>query len=1414
MKLSYNNTDLATLGVLRVLGRTTRREPAEAPQRERVEYRVRLDFFQSSFQANFGLLQAFASALQSDSAALQWTDDGGTTYENRPVTAGDTDMPREALERGGTYWQAVEFSFWYWNHGLTLNTLHGSWTGSTGGALDLGAVENWSERTRVERVDPLRATRRMAQGTIAASGRWQADTTLPLAQRQVALQAQKTTLLAALISAAQGTLAYGQFSQTVRVAEFNADVNQPENFVAWTASFTFTRYPDEADYSLLDYALTTRFAETEGVTYLTLAGRIHAPTEAAARARLALLQTSVIPSGYALVSTQTDPKSAGSESELTGGNGNNGSDGVTFIDLGFTVEYRTTSGLGTTLALTGGATLNLGTVDRFRDALQIQRFSELRDTRRRVSGTVTLSGQWYAPDTLTQAQQQAALAAQWAALDGGIPQASTGTLAYGTIFNQTIRVVDFTADLDRVTNVVRWSLVATWTRYPNEGDYSLLDYTVAPRKNWAEGIQYLTVAGRIEAPTEAAARGRLAGLEASPGLVPSGYALVSVQSSARTVGSESNQNGGANGNNGNDGETFTELTFSVEYRDTSALPATYQNLTATGAMTFALGTVDKFKETTAVTRFDDLRDVRKRAAGLVVMAGKWYVSDTLLPADQQAQLTAQKQLFDTQLVNGNRGQLTYAGIFSQAIRVTEFTAEINRLTNCIEWTLAANYTRYPDEANYSLVELRVQQRLNRTEGINYLTLSGRIHAPSAAAAQAQLTAQAAAVVPTGYVTLATDISPATVGSLSDGTNGNNGGDGIVFTEITFTLEYRDITGMVCTYQRSAVNAPQVTLGTVDKFASRTLSTLFDELRSVRKRSAGGVTLSGRWWAADTLTVAAQQAQLLAQQALLQQEMAKGAAGQLNYGAAFGAVVRLQDFDAQINRVTNCIEWSLTASYTLYPNEADYAMADIQVGTRENLAEGTVVKTLTGRIGAQSATAALSKLARLRTAFIPAGYVLQSESNEQHQISTESGLATTGQNQGDGDAFIELTLNEVWQSAVGSVLEWSLRTSTDADVRLTTVKTTYSGTVRAAAATQPAAFAAAAVQASVLGGGKYPMLLRSNIVALDRLFQTTDGLIFVTVEFSYEYETATATSYLEVTSTRATDNYGTDTEMVTGMVAAPSLSAAAALYQTNVRGLSLFAGALILSERLPTLSQRQLVGAGALDEKYDFSLVLLRPKATGKDSITYDVSTQPDFRSLELTTTVAGKVWGASQVEAEAFLQSLLTGLAIPGKVVASPRTPHSRSGPDVGGSGAVTVFESMDFSVTYVSLFTGVAGILESEVTEEYVYSGNRNIEKAIPDGPSIVQQCGTTLGQHTVTARCRATTPTAAAAWVRSIRTALLLSVNGSTVTAYEEPPRISTGYKFLPQIAGVPVGNGTNVTVYEMSGTFSEKIPEMGFV
>src|SRR5579872_5184840 len=108
MKLIYNGVDLAKLGVLRILGRSTAREPAEAPNRERTTIKCRLDMFQQTYANNAGLIDQLRAALKTQQANLLWQDDGGGTFLNRTVTAAEDDEPEDG--RGplsGTSRQAV-----------------------------------------------------------------------------------------------------------------------------------------------------------------------------------------------------------------------------------------------------------------------------------------------------------------------------------------------------------------------------------------------------------------------------------------------------------------------------------------------------------------------------------------------------------------------------------------------------------------------------------------------------------------------------------------------------------------------------------------------------------------------------------------------------------------------------------------------------------------------------------------------------------------------------------------------------------------------------------------------------------------------------------------------------------------------------------------------------------------------------------------------------------------------------------------------------------------------------------------------------------------------------------------------------------------------------------------------------------
>ena len=314
MKLIYNGVDLAELGVLRILSHATQREPADAPQWERVTYRVRLDFFEQTFKDNFGLVEQLHASLKTQQAQLLWQN--GTTYVDRTVTAGDDESTDSALERGGTRWQAVIFTFWFYNHDVTTNCLAATYkrTGSNTPLLNLDAVEKWSERLNITRWDELRDARKMVSGVVSASGRFRGDTKQALATRRAALLAVKDQFIAEM-KGKSGALAFGSFNKTIRVTEFRAEVDQPNHCINWSLTASYTVFPNEADYAFVEVRIVRRENLTEGIPYLSLSGRIGAPDAATANARLALLQGALVPTGYVTLSTENTEPQSGTESD-------------------------------------------------------------------------------------------------------------------------------------------------------------------------------------------------------------------------------------------------------------------------------------------------------------------------------------------------------------------------------------------------------------------------------------------------------------------------------------------------------------------------------------------------------------------------------------------------------------------------------------------------------------------------------------------------------------------------------------------------------------------------------------------------------------------------------------------------------------------------------------------------------------------------------------------------------------------------------------------------------------------------------------------------------------------------------------------------------------------------------------------
>lgn len=877
------------------------------------------------------------------------------------------------------------------------------------------------------------------------------------------------------------------------------------------------------------------------------------------------------------------------------------------------------------------------------------------------------------------------------------------------------------------------------------------------------------------------------------------------------------------------GTTQQAITFSVVYYNhdvvTNCLNATWQgqkpgaSAQAPGANTgpaLDLGAVTDFKEGGEVEFFDKLRPQPKQIIGTVTAAGRFQADTSQALDPRRAALLATKDAMQAALgvkpgaAAGPQGLLVF-GTFSNEVKISKFEVTWNQPNNFIEWTLTATYTIYPNESDYYIAEYRVQTKVNALDGIQHLTISGRIAAPSTALARARLAVITGALVPAGYVNVDSNLTDVNVDS---GQPVLNLSAGLAFVELNFEVEYRDTAGLAITYQSlkpAGTNAsPLLDLGTMEHFSDGYQGSLFDTMRDQRKRGGGLVTGNGRIWVSDSLTLAAKRAALVTIKKAIDAALVKGDHGTLNYGGFFSGNVRVMEFVSVIDRAFNSLGWTLTASYTKFPLENDYAICEFTSAAREDKVSGIVHQILSGRIGAPTADAAMAKLLLIRAAAIPSGYTLESEDNNSHSASTSSG-AVTGTDQGDGQTFIELTFNDAWRKTAADIVYYTLKIQDQDDTRGGFVTTSFSGQVMAKGSNQDIAFQSALAQAETLADNKYPFKVRSDTAANEKLFLTAGGVTFVAVDFNFEYLRKGLRTYTELASELTKETFGQDRESVSGFIMAPNQAAALAAYQTNVRSLPVYADALVLNEKYPTLTQAIISDGNnnnpaALDQRFGFSFTVHRIKGAS-GAMNYSIRPRQNILANELRTNVSGVVYAASEDAARAYLAVYTATLNLGSLVEQDPGSVNYQKADTAAGENTAA-FLSLEFNQTYVQVLSGTAAVLESECTEEVLYSGVRNVEKAIPDNVSVIQNVGTTCGQVTINAMAKGTTEAAARAYV--VKCMGLLRTSGN----YNQPPRIQTRFQLLELASDTPRAAGARVKIFVVTGTFAQLVPNLPFV
>ncbi len=550
-------------------------------------------------------------------------------------------------------------------------------------------------------------------------------------------------------------------------------------------------------------------------------------------------------------------------------------------------------------------------MSKWADRVDTSRFTPLRAQRERTTAVIEAGGTLAGDPTLGVVDRRAQLLTLQRALKAEVTSQASITLAYGD-WTQVVRVNNFTAEINQAETGIDWSLAADYILFPNLASYATATYTITERDNFT-GELHLAIGGRVQAQDEPSARVKLAAIlqqALTDRNFNKGAQILSMESAANTIDDDT------------DGATFTELTFSGEYRKWKK-----SNLLATfGTPAVGLGNVSKWQDRVSISRFNPLRSLRERSSDTITAAGTLAGDATLVLTDRRAALLLLQRKLKA-AVNVPDGMLVY-GDFSQVVRVTDFSAEINQAETGIDWSLSATYTLFPDESTYTTTEWTADQKDNFT-GETTLVLAGRIQAATLVLAQTKLAALTTAVaLQNGYTKGAQQLT-------NDSTSNNlSTMDGDTFIELAFSVSWRmwKSTNQMATFK--ATNGGTLRgLGNVNRWRDHYAATRFNEMRSQRRHATGSVEASGTLAGQANLSLTARRAALLVLQRQLKAQV-NCADGTLTYGD-WSQCVRVEDFQAEINQAETGIEWSLSASYSLFPNEGGYATAEYTVNDRQD-----------------------------------------------------------------------------------------------------------------------------------------------------------------------------------------------------------------------------------------------------------------------------------------------------------------------------------------------------------------------------------------------------------------------------------------------------------------------------------------------
>lgn len=341
MKLFYNDTALHALGRVTISEQQTTPDPAQTatPQRWRRRMTVKVWFPEAadSWADRRALYDTVDRAVARPGGTLLWQDDNERELLNQEVEVAGHDWPSDPNEKHSRRLQQVTLTLAWWENLEPVQTQTAQTTYQrTGSAtvLTLGQTETCREEKTVTRYSPLLNHRESSVTALTLTGKFVGNPRQEAATRRVAVLTQLTALRGAITEGSSGTLTYAAITEgatavnrAVRVEAFTAEIDQPNDQIAWSLTVRFTDFPNESNYAQAQFEVVPRTDQKTGRKTLLLSGEILANSVEAADAKLAALRDAH-GAGYRVVSSEPRYQRI------------DGADGAAFVKLTFSEEYE------------------------------------------------------------------------------------------------------------------------------------------------------------------------------------------------------------------------------------------------------------------------------------------------------------------------------------------------------------------------------------------------------------------------------------------------------------------------------------------------------------------------------------------------------------------------------------------------------------------------------------------------------------------------------------------------------------------------------------------------------------------------------------------------------------------------------------------------------------------------------------------------------------------------------------------------------------------------------------------------------------------------------------------------------------------------------------------------------------------